>query len=166
MSQFQIPNIKGLKMTTKNKLISGLVLSAILASGLYANNCDMDKKRENSGMMKNDKMHNGENHRAGLFPMFKELNLTPEQKVKIEQIMDETRKSLKSTDEAFSKDGFDKTKYVQIMNEKRDNMIKSEAEVIEKSYAILTSKQKEHLKVLMDLRKEKMNQRFDEKIKG
>ena len=55
---------------------------------------------------------------------------------------------------------FDKTKYVQIMNEKRDNMIKSEAEVIEKSYAVLTSKQKEQLKVLMDLRKEKMDKKL------
>ena len=39
-------------MTTKNKLISGLVLSVLLSSGLYANNCDMDKrgdKKENCG---------------------------------------------------------------------------------------------------------------------
>ena len=156
-------------MTTKNKLISGLVLSALLASGLYANNCDMDKrgdKKENCGMMKNDKMHKMGNHKGGFVHFFKELNLTSEQQTKIEQIISESRKSIKSTEDAFSKDGFDKTKYVQIMNEKRDNMIKSEAEMIEKSYAILTSKQKEQLKVLMDLRKEKMNQRFDEKIKG
>lgn len=156
-------------MTTKNKLISGLVLSVLLSSGLYANNCDMDKrgdKKENCGMMKNDKMHKMENHKGGLVHFFKELNLTAEQQTKIEQIMDESRKSLKSTDDAFTKDGFDKTKYVQIMNEKRDNMIKSEAEVIEKSYAVLTSKQKEQLKVLMDLRKEKMNKKFDERIKG
>jgi hypothetical protein len=43
------------------------------------------------------------------------------------------------------------------MNDKRDNMLKSQAEIIEKSYAILTAKQKEQLKVLMDLKKEKMN---------
>ena len=156
-------------MTTKNKLISGLVLSVLLSSGLYANNCDMDKradKKENCGMMKNDKMHKMENHKGGLVHFFKELNLTAEQQTKIEQIIFDSRKALKSTDDAFTKDGFDKTKYVQIMNEKRDNMIKSEAEVIEKSYAVLTSKQKEQLKVLMDLRKEKMNKKFDERIKG
>ena len=156
-------------MTTKNKVISGLVLSIVLASGLYANNCDMDKKgekRENYGMMKNDRMHKMDHHKGGIFHLFKELNLTTEQETKLEQIISDSRKALKSTDEAFTKDGFDKTKYVQIMNEKRDNMIKSEAEVIEKSYAVLTPKQKEQLKVLMDLRKEKMNQKFDEKIKG
>ncbi len=156
-------------MTTKNKLISGLVLSVLLSSGLYANNCDMDKrgdKKENCGMMKNDKMHKMQNHKGGLVHFFKELNLTAEQQTKIEQIIFDSRKALKSIDDAFTKDGFDKTKYVQIMNEKRDNMIKSEAEVIEKSYAVLTSKQKEQLKVLMDLRKEKMNKKFDERIKG
>ncbi len=152
-------------MRTKDKVISGLILSAIIASGLYANNGTMDKK-ENCGMMKNDKMHKMGNHKGGLISMFTELNLTSEQQTKIEQNISESRKSIKSTEDAFSKDGFDKTKYVQIMNEKRDNMIKSEAEVIEKSYAVLTPKQKEQLKVLMDLRKEKMNQRFDEKIKG
>ena len=46
------------------------------------------------------------------------------------------------------------------MNEKRDNMLKSNAEILEKSYAILTPKQKEQLKVLMDLRKEKMDKKL------
>ena len=80
--------------------------------------------------------------------------------------MQDSRKNLKNSDDAFTKDSFDKTKYIQIMSEKRDNMLKSEAEVIEKTYAILTTKQKEQLKMLMDLRKEKMNQRIEEKIKG
>jgi len=51
--------------------------------------------------------------------------------------MEDSRKNIKSEEEAFSKDGFDKAKYIQIMSEKRDNMLKSQAEVIEKSYAIL-----------------------------
>jgi len=45
-------------------------------------------------------------------------------------------------------------------------MLKSQADVIEKSYAVLSDKQKEQLKVLMDLRKEKMEQRFQDRIKG
>ena len=69
-------------------------------------------------------------------------------------------------DDAFTKDSFDKDKYMKIMSEKRDNMLKSNAEVMEKSYAILTPKQKEQFKVLLDLRKEKMNQRIENKIKG
>ena len=152
-------------MTRKNKVISGLVLSVILASGLFAA-ADMDKRGDSKCMMKDDKMHKMDNQRGGKFHLFNELNLTTEQETKLEQIIQDSRKNMKSEDEAFSKDGFDKTKYVQIMSEKRDNMLKSQAEVIEKSYAVLTPKQKEQLKVLMDLRKEKMNQKFDEKIKG
>ena len=55
---------------------------------------------------------------------------------------------------------------MEIMSEKRDNMLKSQAEIIEKSYAILTPKQKEQLKVLMELREEKMNKKFQDKMKG
>jgi Spy/CpxP family protein refolding chaperone len=159
-------------MTTKNKLISGLVLSAILTSGLYAAP-EINQKNDERGS--SDKltctMKKGEGHKMNMqqpefFGIFSELNLNDEQKTKIKTIMQDSRKNLKNSDEAFTKDSFDKDKYVQIMSEKRDNMLKSEAEVIEKTYAILTTKQKEQLKMLMDLRKEKMNQRIEEKIKG
>lgn len=152
-------------MTIKNRLISGLLLSTLLGTGLYAA-ADMDKRGNSECMMKKDRMHKMDNHRGGILSMFKELNLTAEQKTKIEQIMDESRKNIKSEDEAFTKDGFDKAKFIQIMSEKRDNMLKSRADVMEKSYAVLTTKQKEQLKVLMDLRKERMNQEIEEKIKG
>ena len=146
-------------MTTKNKVISGLVLSVILASGLFAA-ADMDQKGDNRCMMKDNRMYKMDNQRGGNFHLFRELNLTAEQETKLEQIMEDSRKNIKSEEEAFSKDGFDKAKYIQIMSEKRDNMLKSHAEVLEKSYAILTTKQKEQLKVLMDLRKEKMNKKL------
>ncbi len=156
-------------MKTKNKILTGLFLSGILASGLFASSCDMSKKGEKANCekqscsMQKDKSHKmehkGQNH---FFGIFKELNLTSEQENKIEQIIADSRKNIKTTDEAFTKDSFDKAKYLQIMNEKRDNMLKSQAEIMEKSYAILTAKQKEQLKVLMDLRKEK----FEEKTKG
>ena len=142
-------------MTRKNKVISGIVLSVVLASGLFAA-ADMDQKGYSRCMMKDNRMYKMDNQRGGNFHLFRELNLTAEQETKLEQIMEDSRKNIKSEDEAFSKEGFDKAKYVQIMSEKRDNMLKSQAEVIEKSYAILTTKQKEQLKVLMDLRKEKI----------
>jgi periplasmic protein CpxP/Spy len=156
-------------MTTKSKVISGLVLSAILSSGLYAAPADMNKRGDvkqsnyNNCMMNDNNLNN---QRGGKFHLFRGLNLTAEQETKIQQIMQDSRKNMKSEDEAFTKDGFDKAKYIEIMSEKRDNMLKSQAEVIEKSYAILTAKQKEQFKVLMDLKKEKMNQKIEEKTKG
>ena len=153
-------------MTTKNKLISGLVLSAILTSGLYAAP-EMNKKNDERGSgdkltctMKKGDGHKMDKHQFEFFGIFGELNLTAEQKTKIKTIMQDSRKNLKNSDDAFTKDSFDKTKYIQIMSEKRDNMLKSEAEIIEKTYAILTTKQKEQLKVLMDLRKEKIDKKL------
>lgn len=153
-------------MKIRNKVISGLVLSAVLTSGLFAMNGEMNKKDgDRKGCdFKNSMMHKkGEGHILG---MFKSLNLTAEQQTKIEQIVADVRKNEKTPEDAFTKDGFDKAKYMEIMSEKRDNMLKSQAEVIEKSYAILTPKQKEQLKVLMELREEKMNKKFQDKMKG
>ena len=153
-------------MKIRNKVISGLVLSAVLTSGLFAMNGEMNKKDgDRKGCdFKNSMMHKkGEGHILG---MFKSLNLTAEQQTKIEQIVADVRKNEKTPEDAFTKDGFDKAKYMEIMSEKRDNMLKSQAEVIEKSYVILTPKQKEQLKVLMELREEKMNKKFQDKMKG
>ena len=53
-------------MKTQNKIFKGLLVSAILAGGLYASNCDMkkkDKDRTNcdksSCMMQKGKSHKG-----------------------------------------------------------------------------------------------------------
>jgi periplasmic protein CpxP/Spy len=146
-------------MRTRNKIISGLVLSTVLVSGLFAGN---DEMRNNKCMMKKDSMHMDKKHgEKSMLPiMFKQLSLTQEQETKIEKIIVDSRENMETFDEAFTKDSFDKNKYIKIMAEKRDNMLKSQAEVLEKSYAILTPKQKEQLKVLMDLRKEKMNKKL------
>ena len=154
-------------MTTRNKMITGLALSTLLATGLFAGNAEMKKDRDSSCMMKKGSMQKGGNHgERSVVGMFKRLNLTAEQDAQIEKIVFENRAKMESINDAFTKDGFDKDKYIKIMNEKRDNMLKSNADILEKSYAVLTTKQKEQLKVLMDLRKEKMEQRIQEKIKG
>lgn len=147
-------------MKISNKIMSGLVLSAVLASGLFAMNGEMNKRdgdRKGCDFKSSMMYKKGEGQILG---MFKSLNLTPEQESQIEKIVLESRKNLETPAVAFSKDGFDKAKYMEIMSEKRDNMLKSQAEVIEKSYAILTPKQKEQLKVLMELREEKINKKL------
>ena len=151
-------------MKTKSKFISGLALSAVLVTGLFAVDKKGEEKRgdfQNCSMQKDGKSqqmhHRGEHGPLGIF---KELNLTSEQQTKIEQIIADVRKNEITPDVAFTKDSFDKAKFISIMNERRDNMIKSQAEIMEKSYEILTVKQKEQLKVLMDLRKERMDKRL------
>ena len=48
------------------------------------------------------------------------------------------------------------------MKDKREKTQELHADVIDKAYKILDTKQKEQLRTLLDLRKEKMKQRFED----
>lgn len=146
------------------KIVSSLVITSLVAGALFAANGEMkkDDKRfdaPNCMYQKDFKGHMPFFRDEGILGLIHELNLTSKQKEDIRKIIDESRKTQKTPLDAFSKDGFDKEKFIQIENEKRDSMIKSKAEVIEKTYAILDAKQKEQLKVLIDLRKEKRDKK-------
>ncbi|WP_152632444.1 Spy/CpxP family protein refolding chaperone [Aliarcobacter butzleri] len=146
------------------KIVSSLVITGLVAGALFAANGEMkkdDKRFDGPNCMHQKGDFKGKENRGGndIFGLIHELNLTSKQKEDIRKIIDESRKAQKTPLDAFSKDGFDKEKFIQIENEKRDSMIKSKAEVIEKTYAILDAKQKEQLKVLIDLRKEKRDKK-------
>ena len=104
-------------MTTKNKVISGLVLSAILASGLFAA-ADMDKKGEGKRgdsqcMMKDDKMqkmHKMEDHKGGMFHLFKELNLKDEKALqqRIEEIQSANKLHMNTNTTGITAEGLSK----------------------------------------------------------
>ncbi len=55
--------------------------------------------------------------------------------------------------DAFTKDSFDKDKFIKIMKDKREKNQELHADVIDKAYKVLDSKQKEQLRTLLDLRK-------------
>ncbi|MCT7908360.1 Spy/CpxP family protein refolding chaperone [Arcobacter lacus] len=146
------------------KIVSSLVITGLVAGALFAANGEMkkdDKRFDGPNCMHQKGDFKGKENRGGndIFGLIHELNLTTKQKEDIKKIMDESRNTEKNPLDAFTKDGFDKAKFIQIENEKRDSMLKSRAEVIEKTYAVLDSKQKEQLKVLIDLKKEKINKK-------
>lgn len=153
-------------MKIKSKVLSGLILSTVIATGVYAyggNQKGDHMQRENCSMGMKDGKKGFSKQKDGMSALriFRQLNLTSEQQTKMQEIVKESRKNIKTIDEAFTSSTFDKNKYIEIMDSKRDNMIKSQAEVIEKSYALLTVKQKEQLKVLMDLKQERMENMVD-----
>jgi hypothetical protein len=106
------------------------------------------------GMMYgNMPMMNGNHHFSygnGMMNMFYGLNLTQDQMEKIYKIQMDMYKNIQRPDSAFTKKSFDKDKYIKIMNDRRDNIIKSRAETIAKIYEILTPNQKEGLKNMMN----------------
>ncbi|MGA1931974.1 Spy/CpxP family protein refolding chaperone [Arcobacter sp. YIC-464] len=155
-------------MTTKTKILSALVLSASLATGAFAygnkGECDINKSHK---MMNKQHMGHKKGHDS-IFSTLKKLNLSDSQKAEIKKIMSES-KNKESISEAFTKSSFNKDKYIEIMSEKRENMIKSKALKIEKIYSILDEKQKEQFKTLLDLKAERMHQKgmnFDKNSNG
>lgn len=159
-------------MKRSTKIAMVLILSAAVASGAYAKmegkgSCSMNEGKK---MMMKKHMHK----KAHNSPMalLKEITLTPKQEEQILAIKKDMMKDKVTPDVAFSKEGFDKAKFMEIMKQKRENMLESKAEMIDKVYKVLTPKQKEQLFTLMQLKKEKkeayMNKRmsFDKNCNG
>ncbi len=143
----------------KTKLLVATGLTLLLGTSLYAYNHQGVKKYGFScGMQGNNHMmmKKSYNKRAyGPMAIFKKLNLTTEQRNQIIQIRKDLMKNRVTCDVAFTKNSFDKAKFIEMMEQKRDNRIKLRAEMLDKAYNILTSKQKEQFKVLIDLQKER-----------
>lgn len=156
-------------MTTTVKVFAGLLLGSVLATGAFAS-CNMQKKemmqnnQTSQGKMMN-KYHGKKAHMQKgsmqIKSIMRELNLTNEQKTQIRKIAMDAKKERQTLNDAFSKSTFDKEKFIKIMSEKRDNMLKSKADMIEKMYAVLDTKQKEQFKTLLELKSERMMNRFN-----
>lgn len=147
------------------KIVSSLALASILVSGLYAQqgdrNSDFKKDNKNCPMNQKDgKKMSKQNY--GIVGMFYELNLTADQKTKIDNIIGESRKNQELPCDAFTKDSFDKDKFIKIMKNKREKNQELHADLIDKAYKVLDSKQKEQLRTLLDSRKDKMKKRFED----
>ncbi len=151
----------------KKKIIIGSVVTALIATSLFAanKNCDRTEKMSgNHGMSyhQNSKQQHGQKKHFKMQKMFKMLNLTDDQEVKVKDIIQKYKNNKTKMSDAFSKTTFDKQKFIQIASQKRDNMIKSRANMIEEVYGVLTQEQKLQLKVIMDLKMNKMmSKRFD-----
>ncbi|XPV67994.1 MAG: Spy/CpxP family protein refolding chaperone [Halarcobacter sp.] len=144
-----------IKQIEKKKTLMALALVGLLSTSAFAysgmNPGDMSQQKS----FKKDFKMRYHKKSSPFLSMVNKLNLTAEQKTKIFEIKKEMMKNKKSLNVAFTKTSFDKDKFIEIMKQKRDNMVESKAQMIEKVYAILTQTQKEQLKVLMDLREDK-----------
>lgn len=157
-------------MTTKAKVVGGLILSTVLATGLYAScgkqdraSCDRGDKSscQMKGKYHKKMMHHGK--KMPMVKMFKKLDLTDKQRQEVKAIMMDFKKSHGKMSDAFTKSSFDKEKFIKMMEEKKANKIQNKANLVEKLYNILDSKQKEKLKTLMDEKKEMMQKRYHSK---
>ncbi len=156
----------------KKFIITSLVTGTIIASSALAYNnqgCNFNKDKMQM-KQKGAKSHQMQKMRKAHKPMpmmqlFSQLNLTPKQQNDVQKIMQENRMNRKGMFSAFGKDSFDKEKFIKHATQKRENMIKLRADTLEKAYNVLTQKQKQQLRVLMDLKEEK-GSRFDKYSNG
>lgn len=161
------------------KIITSLAVASVLASGLYAwqggfGPCGGNGYGKHPGYGK----HYGQGryydapqgyyrgggmyYGGGLLAMLDELDLSADQRTKISGIMKDARKNQELPCDAFTKDGFNKDKYKKAMKDRVDMRAERQADIMEKVYNVLDSKQKEQLKTLMDLRKQNMQRAFGE----
>ena len=152
-------------MKKSNKILTGLVLAGLLGTSVYAS-CGMDNNKDSQMNSKSNCKHHmmKSSHKMKkdmpIFKVLKELNLSDKQRAEVKDIMMNNKKNRMSINTAFTKDSFNKNEFIKMMSEKRQNMIKSKADMIENVYNILDSKQKEQFKVLIDLQSGNMNNRF------
>lgn len=147
----------------KKVVLSVALLSALAVSGAFAyGNGDCKMEGKNSQMKENcmqmhkkydmKKHHMKSGHMKGfsLMRYLHKMDLSDEQRNEIRSFMKENRPQKSSMTEVFSKDGFDKDKYIQMHMNKKKNMLEYKANMMEKVYSVLTTEQKE--KFLEDLK--------------
>ncbi|WP_373069474.1 Spy/CpxP family protein refolding chaperone [Sulfurimonas sp.] len=143
------------------KLITGLALSALLTSTLLAygpQNCDgQGPKGQNfkqgkmyKGMYDRSSHHKG---RHGFIKMVMKLDLSDKQRDEIRTIVRDSMKNMPNPNEAFSESSFDKEKFIELAQAKRDAKIQHRADMMEKVYAVLNSSQKKDLKTMLDMKR-------------
>ncbi|AXK49272.1 hypothetical protein CRU87_05380 [Aliarcobacter trophiarum LMG 25534] len=152
------------------KIVTSIALASILVSGLSAQgwqNCDFNQnhnysKKGDRYYQKNYMPQRHYGNGNGMLWMFGELNLSSDQRAKIYDILKDSRANQEFPCDAFTKDSFDKNKFAKIMKDKQEKRFERQADVLEKAYKVLDSKQKEQLKTLLELRKNNMQQRFED----
>ncbi|DAB28712.1 MAG: hypothetical protein A2513_10300 [Sulfurimonas sp. RIFOXYD12_FULL_33_39] len=135
------------------RIILSLGLAALLSSSVFADNMSCDKGNKEFGKCGKGVMkHN--NHEGDRFmPLVMKLNLSDEQRKKIDEIMQENMKNMSNMpnmSDAFSDKDFDKKLFVKLQKEKNEKKTERKAQMIESIYAILTPTQKQEFKKIVD----------------
>lgn len=94
------------------------------------------------------------------------LDLTPKQTEQLLDILIKHRQTQPSIADAFSQESFDKEKFVQIMQQKREANINRQAAIISEAYPILTIEQREAFVNSLNKNKKQCNTKGKQGDKG
>lgn len=139
-------------MSKMKKVLAGLVLSTVVATSVYAK-CERNNDTKHEVNHSKHYKHSSSKMKMPIISKFKHLDLSVEQKEKMKNLIKEFRTKRDSLNEVFKNKTFNKDLYIKNMSEKRENMLKSKAQLIEKAYAILDEKQKIKFEELINKKK-------------
>lgn len=139
-------------MSKMKKVLASLVLSTVVATSVYAN-CERNNDNKKEVNHSKHYKHSSSKMKIPIINKFKQLDLSVEQKEKMMNLIKEFRPKRDSLNEVFKNQTFNKDLYIKNMSEKRENMLKSKAQLIEKAYAILDEKQKIKFEELINKKK-------------
>ena len=146
-----------------SKVLVGLSTAAILATGAFAcskgdkscdmknhskESCKMHKGDRHSSMcsMKKSKEH-GKNSAKMIMKAIEKLDLTPDQRAKINEIKEKYHKTMPKLSDAFTKNSLDEKK----LNEAINFDVKTiQINIIKESYGVLNDIQKSYLKEMLE----------------
>lgn len=132
------------------RVILSLGLTVLLSSSLMANGMSCDKedknfKKSHSEMMKHNR--NGGDH---LMTYVMKLDLSDEQRKKIDSIIKENMQNSAKLSDAFSDKSFDKDLYIKSLKEKEELRVERKAQMMQNVYNVLNASQKQELKKIID----------------
>jgi Spy/CpxP family protein refolding chaperone len=160
------------------KLVITTLSSLVLASTIFANcgnkaacptpqACDTEKKSKHYSKNSCDSNYKKSHKQKKFLYFVSQLELTDKQEMEITKILDEYKNQKQSAPcDAFSKDSFDKQKFVNEMVNKKKNHIQAKANMMEKVYNTLTIKQKAKLRVMMNEHKKSKGSCSDKNCNG
>ena len=146
-------------MNKTNKILLGLGVSTLLTVTLIAGDASHNScggKSFFSNFHSSSSEH-GYKREHGFKKIIKQLDITDEQKKEIQGILKNNHSDMTNIADAFTASSFDKNKFISIIKDNKYGKIEKKADMISKSYSILTDIQKEKLKKLLDERKTKNN---------
>jgi len=137
------------------KIILSVSAIALVTSSLLAfdrgPNMDFDRYKQYKERDMQD--HRPNKRDDDILRIFRELDLTKNQRESIREIMKKSCEDRVHPSDAFTDTSFDKQKYIKLSQRKKEMRIQKKAELIEKIYNLLSDSQKKDLKTILDMQK-------------
>lgn len=146
----------------KKSLILSIGTAALLSSSLFANMPFGNPGMPNKGiqtqdcgktMMPQRPMGDKKMGKDMIIGKIMMLDLSSEQRKKIDDILRTKPKDMIDPLDAFSETSFDQSKYLKALETNKETMLKDRVEKLSKVYALLTETQKKDLKTIIDMEK-------------